>query len=393
MTSFNSIIPMPAIKLRIIKPCLFALILCCCMGWASATDSVVSVEVHGEGASHWEARADCIRQALQQTMKQLVIADRRVEDDRLLKDSVLSTMNGYIDSFEILSESRQNGVVTITARVGVSATRIENFLAGNKLGTVNVDGAALTADFQRNRLARQARTEILARLFAGFPSSAFDVKVKHIEPGTQQDIAIVQVEVRASKEYIRSLKNGLEVLRKSGPSDDRQAWKVCFRDASQVEMVGGGAFVGRLSCIGVTDINLQTSLCPSLMQCFYQNGVLAFAYRFSGSRTSKVEFSQADGDLLGGIRLANHVVGPAYFRDLIHWEPNYSHSFVIDEAPHSFHFSIPLSSVPETSAELRVVPLFLVKQSSQLIRDLTEAGTVPVGSEEFQHVVSESLNF
>src|ERR1700730_4424162 len=67
MKSFNAPIPRSAILFHItLRSCLLALVVACCMlGRSRAAEPVVSVEVHGEGSSHWEARTDCIRQALQ----------------------------------------------------------------------------------------------------------------------------------------------------------------------------------------------------------------------------------------------------------------------------------------------------------------------------------------
>jgi hypothetical protein len=278
----------------------------------------------------------------------------------------------------------------------VSETRIENFLSGNKRGAAQVNGSALMSDFQRDRLARQARTEMLVRLFAGFPNSAFDLKIKHIGLAPQQgsDLVQVEVEIRANKEYFQSLKKGLQVLGKSVPagrslvnrelsiyqgSRDSSAphtmeassplWEVCFGENG--------------SCISIADINVETSLCPSSMHCFYNGGVLAFAYTFSGSEASGVRISRADG---GDTRTR--------FGELFQWRTD--RRFVINEGPYTFFFSIPMSAVPEASKDLRVVPLFLVNdfgERGEMIRDLTDGGTIQMRSEEFHQVISESLKY
>jgi hypothetical protein len=66
---------------------------------ASAQSPNVTVFVTGSGPSIDDAKTDAIRQALQLTMRQLVIVDRVISGDTVVRDRVMSTMNGYIEQF------------------------------------------------------------------------------------------------------------------------------------------------------------------------------------------------------------------------------------------------------------------------------------------------------
>lgn len=46
-------------------------------------DSTVAVSVSGYGPTPQEARNDAVRQALQNTMQQLIVVDRRIENDEV----------------------------------------------------------------------------------------------------------------------------------------------------------------------------------------------------------------------------------------------------------------------------------------------------------------------
>jgi hypothetical protein len=120
-------------------------------------------------------------------MKQLVIVDRVISGDTLVRDRVMSTMNGYIEQFTQKEAHRTNTGYAVAADVTVSASRIENFIGLSVGSAGRVEGTTLLAEQNRRlaqlraeRLQAQARGEIFDRIFRGFPSQVAVVKVLHI---------------------------------------------------------------------------------------------------------------------------------------------------------------------------------------------------------------------
>ena len=58
----------------------------------------------GVGSNLEAAKAEAIRAALSIQIPQYVIADRKVVNSRLERDVTISTMSGYISSFEIIDQ-------------------------------------------------------------------------------------------------------------------------------------------------------------------------------------------------------------------------------------------------------------------------------------------------
>ena len=89
------------------------------------------LRVVGTGVNLGEARKDAMRAALQYSVEQLVIVDRVVVGSSLDKDIVLSTMTGFVKEFQVLStEVKKENLVTVSARVKVDDSRIENYIKG-----------------------------------------------------------------------------------------------------------------------------------------------------------------------------------------------------------------------------------------------------------------------
>lgn len=173
---------------------------------AEAQTENITVIVTGSGTSIDEAKTDAIRQALQRTMKQLVVVDRAIEGNQLLRDKVMSTMNGYIERFQEREIKRDGTNFTLTAEISVSASRIENFIGIITGVSGPIEGSRLLAE--RNQriaqaeaqartevLQKQARGEIFDRLFRGFPSDDIEVQTQSVRL-SPADPNIVQIEIR-----------------------------------------------------------------------------------------------------------------------------------------------------------------------------------------------------
>jgi len=323
------------------------------------------VEVSGEGSTFWEARGDCVRHALQQTMKQLVIAERRIEDDRVLRDSVLSTMNGYIDAFEVLSQTREGGSIILRARVTVSSTKIENFVLSTSGTSARVDAQGLLADYQRDRMARQSRTEIFVGLFDGFPGGGYDVSLKDLRPDPTSAQANCQVEIRINKEYLRSLKKGLQVLAHSWRGEtDRNLLEVCFSDTDVWTEYGECTRIAGLDLAYILEHHQQKSI----------NGHIAIAYPFADDYERKVVI--VDWTTVLFRANLNH---------------NRRH-IVLVEVPRILKFSIPIGDIPDTASKMRLVPLFvdIGSGTNELFPGLFTPSLKP-GTPEARAVIDEGM--
>src|SRR5688572_24932560 len=93
---------------------------------AAAQTPNVTITTIGTGPTLEEARTEAIRQALQQALRQLVVVDRAISGDKVLRDKVMSTMNGYVDKFKELGIQRSGSGYEVNAEITISASRIEN---------------------------------------------------------------------------------------------------------------------------------------------------------------------------------------------------------------------------------------------------------------------------
>lgn len=189
-------------------------------GSLAAEPADITVSVSGSGATIDEAKADAIKNALQYALKQLVIVERVISGNKVLKDKILSTSNGYIEKYKEIGVVKTEFGFRVDAEITVSASRIENFIGVVAGGGGEFNGTAVNAEEQRRlaqeqaeELQRQARGEIFDRLFESFPWNAFNIKLLKIRIA-EDNPNILDVEVRASykPEFLKALTGTLEAL-------------------------------------------------------------------------------------------------------------------------------------------------------------------------------------
>lgn len=214
-----------------------------CTVYAETQDVVVSVT--GSGPTTDEAKTDAIRQALQQTLRQLVVVDRTISGNKILRDKVMSTMNGYVEAFCIKQIQHTNTGFSIDADITVSASRIENFIGVSTGGGGSFEGTSLLAE-QNRRIAQalaekgqeRARGEIFDRVLRGFPSDAIVIRMTHIALSEKDPkTLVVDIEYKYKPSFVKALVGTIEALSicRCAP---RQPLGTPGRESSENEMMG-----------------------------------------------------------------------------------------------------------------------------------------------------------
>jgi hypothetical protein len=306
-----------------------------------------------------------VRQALQQSLSQLVLADRRIEDDKVVRDSILSTMNGFVESFHVLSQSEGNGRVQIKAEVQISTSAIHNFVFTNGKGSARFDGNTLLGDISRDDLARSSRSSILKRLFDGFPTLAFDVKVVSVSMDPEnRGFVLVTLELQANKQFIKTLKGGLNVIGRSQPPDyiTPDVVSVCFK---------AGLSENPSTNCGTVSVDL-----PSLNQQRWSDACpLAFLIWFSGSNSSplliEAQYLRPNPTWAGA---GFSEVGGAgkLFTSQMPNDRGEGGIVELSETVHRFTVRIARESIPEGSKEIHALPLFVELGPNTVLLDLFE---------------------
>jgi hypothetical protein len=172
--------------------------------------SDVTVKVTGSGATRTAALEDATRQAVQLAMEQLVVTDRKIVNDEIVRDETISTLNGFIKKRKILATRKSAGEVEIDALITVSERQVTNYIGdispGNKDrdGTA-IDGTTLGSELERQRGAADSSRALINRLLRGFPLNALDVKIESARiSGDDRNILEVTTRLRWKSDFLKA---------------------------------------------------------------------------------------------------------------------------------------------------------------------------------------------
>ncbi len=89
-------------------------------------EDVVTVVVTGSGTDKEEAVRDAKRKACEKGAGTFIYSQSKVKDFVLIKDTILTRSNGFVQKFTILNTDQEDGIVTVKASVVVSVKGIAN---------------------------------------------------------------------------------------------------------------------------------------------------------------------------------------------------------------------------------------------------------------------------
>ena len=154
-------------------------------------------ETYGVGDDLKSARRDAIRNALQYAVTQFVVSEIEIEDDKIIKDTLYSTMNGEIDRFVVHDTWAELGQVFISAELEIKDSKIQSTVgrfasagvgvrvAGNNTAVLESDellNSISSANAEKVRLIDQAYVsqQLFFQALRGFPARAFDITLSQV---------------------------------------------------------------------------------------------------------------------------------------------------------------------------------------------------------------------
>ena len=138
----------------------------------------VDVPVVGVGYSEEDAKRNGLRQAVEQTVGTLLISDKEVNGDKLMKEFIGDYSAGYVDHYTVVDTTQENGQYRVRMTVTVASSKI-----AQRMLSTSQDSARLSIE---NNLAnnidqRNQGDLILSDVLESYPSKAYTVEAKPLQ--------------------------------------------------------------------------------------------------------------------------------------------------------------------------------------------------------------------
>lgn len=180
--------------------------------WSCLAQDLETHRVEGVGPTFTEARQEAVRQALQKSVRQLIVADRLVVNDEVMEDRILATLNGFVHEVDVVSREQTDfGEFVVMADVTISGQAIANFASVVSGSSAEIDGESLFAEAQRTRRHSEVIGELVSGVLDGFPRDAVEVAPTNVSVEPDGEISI-DFNIEPVDSFYSSLRQMLDAL-------------------------------------------------------------------------------------------------------------------------------------------------------------------------------------
>jgi len=185
---------------------------------------VFVVEVESTASTIEAARKEAFKLAVAKAVGSLVVSEREIRNNELIRDDILMYSSGYVEDYEFKSETQVGSLYRVVALVWVSESKIADRLQISKKAAGQVDGPKLARKLETYVAQKVASDKLITNIISDFPKNSFVIEVgktssRLVERSLQ---VIVPFNIRWEQSYITALE---EALVRTREGNDPLDWK------------------------------------------------------------------------------------------------------------------------------------------------------------------------
>ena len=135
-----------------------------------------SIRVSGIGSNFENARHDAFIKAIEYKMGTLVLSERETHNFKLVKNDISVFSSGYIDKYNIVSETTNGKLVSVTVDVTVSDSKIKDRLLGSGTNLKELEGHRHSVQHSSYIRDRLQGDKILNTVLNDYPTKAYSIR-------------------------------------------------------------------------------------------------------------------------------------------------------------------------------------------------------------------------
>ena len=190
----------------------------------SGRQNYVQVDVTSESDTFERAKQQGFRTAIEQAIGTVVASQSQSQQQKLVRDEIVTYSSGFVDRFEILNQQASTTSVKLTMRVWVAESKLAHRLLGQSIDNQAVPGDQLGAQISTLIHERIAGDQLVETVMQDFPERSFVVEAKKTRvkfDEFRRAVLEVPVELRWDPRWINSLDEAMQRTR-----DPAKSWIV-----------------------------------------------------------------------------------------------------------------------------------------------------------------------
>jgi len=202
--------------------------------------SLFVVDVEASAHTPEAARDEIFKIAVAKALGSLVLSEREIKNNKVVRDEFLIYSSGYVEDFQIKSEQQDGSLYKITATVWVSESKIADRLQESKVAAGEIDGERLARKYDSYHKQAKASDRIIESVLMGVPGQSFNVQVgKYSSRINNRALEIVvPFQISWNQAFLSAVQEALLRTREGiGPwdlSSERLPWAVAMRKKGEI---------------------------------------------------------------------------------------------------------------------------------------------------------------
>ena len=178
---------------------------------ANAQDNkTVTLTVTKQGKTIEEARLNALRDAIEQAYGVFISSKTEILNDNLIKDEIVSTSNGNIQKYEIVSEEKISDIDYVTTLIAtVSIEKLTSFIE-SKGGASELKGSLFGYNLKIKDLAKKSELKAFKNLkpiYEKYLESSIDYDVSIISEPKMISESKVGIRIKATSKFNKNIEN------------------------------------------------------------------------------------------------------------------------------------------------------------------------------------------
>lgn len=181
--------------------------------------------VLGTGKNFEEARLNGFQLAVEMAVGSIVVTEKQVTNNTLIRDQIVRHSSGYVDDFKIIEQSGSNLRYTVVMDVKVKSSQIAEVILGSNYKNGKIDSNRIYGQYDSLNQERKDAEKLIDNLLYSFPKQSFKYDVKTVSAvlnkNRDMDLNII-VTFSWKEEWLNKFIENLERVKDSNKTTDNK---------------------------------------------------------------------------------------------------------------------------------------------------------------------------
>lgn len=172
------------------------------------------IRTQGRGSTLEDAKNDAFHSAVEIKVGSAIVSEQETFNNKV-RDEIVNYSAGYVDKYNIITQSQTNNGYYVIVDVWVSSSRIQNRILGISKNPKEFDGDRIATQYQTYRYNKSNGDKLLNLILNDYPKRAYKVSLGNhqLKVDVYRNAVIeIPIEIRWNPNYIISLNESLALL-------------------------------------------------------------------------------------------------------------------------------------------------------------------------------------